>query len=722
MINGRLCKCQVLICLLLLSLTAFSQGQESWWPEQKLPTQIIRVSPSNLAQRNLVQSVSGLAARAVNAGTNNELVWTNVSGAAYNYYLSGWLARTSVADNGNITVWNLVDRFKNKGVVKGYVLYTEGDYSVNFATLYASMYDAILVEAGLESTAIAHGLTLKYDARPLNSKTSYTQAWFDGIKGALNNKMVVTIAPNDYRQREMAISNNCMVYWGVDDFYNTILSWMKPNSPVVGWNENEGPAVVACSKYGMFTTGATVVNLSVLSAGAKQLTPPKVTNINPRTLDFSTGRHYHSFVLSDGDNMMIQATSLPLIPEYWGNPDINNVPMNWTNCPVNLSEMIPDAWNYFVNTTTVPGNLIEFGGGYQYPDYFAQSRDGDAVTIQREFAEIVNKRMKATGTKVFSFITRNSLSSAEALGAYQIYAETIDDLVGIVAIQYIPYNAGGGNIYWVTNKQGKHIPVFTAKYQMWADLNQYPNSGNPAVIASLINSAANQSPTPTIDWTIVHAWSYFKKDAGGNISDAVSTDAGALRGVTPVTWAKALLDTNINVVSIEELLWRLRMKYYPAETQAVIDGFPQPLSTNFRTITANKINGSWNISWTVDNESNTKEYIIEASGDGKQWKEIGRQAAKTIGASSQKVKYDFVVPGTVEIAGLSIMLLFLIPAFGSRLTRLGIGVAAIALLAACSKSHKIDNSTDNGNGVFIRITERSFDGKLSCSKAVRVLE
>lgn len=594
----RTYKIYLILSLMLVSMSAFSAVKESWWPEQKLPAQIVRIRPANLKERNLVQSISGLAAKGVNNGTNNELIWTNVTGTAYNYFLSKWLQRTGVVDRGETDLWSLVAQYKNKNIIKGYVLYKEGagNYSVNFATLYASRYDAILVEESMEAIAISYGLTLKFDARPLNSLSSYTAEWFNTVKSWLNKTMIVTLPPDDYKQRDMAIAHGCMVYWGTDDFYKSVLSWMDPNSPVVGWNAgDEGTHVEIATRYGMLTTGASIVNLPILSAGANAVTPDKVRNVNPKLLDFSTGKDYHAFVMSDGDNMMIQATSLPLNVEYWANPDINNLPMNWTSCPVNLSQMVPDAWKYYVEQSSeTPGNIIEFGGAYQYPDLYASSRGSEASTIHRQFAGMVNKKMKSTGSRVFGFITRNSLSSDAAKAAYQIYADSIENLVGIIAVQYVPYNGGSGSVFWVTNKHGVHIPVFTAKYQMWAGLN-VSNSGNPATIANLLNNSASQTSATLLDWTIVHAWSYFKKDANGIISDAVAADEGAVRGVSPAVWSKDLLNNNFEIVSIEELLWRLRMKYYPDETLNVINNYipaeeepvsyPDSLGINFANFT-----------------------------------------------------------------------------------------------------------------------------------------
>lgn len=92
--------------------------------------------------------------------------------------------------------------------------------------------------------------------------------------------------------------------------------------------------------------------------------------------------------------------------------------------------------------------------------------------------------------------------------------------------------------------------------------------GGPVTVANCVNNTT-ATTDESFDWTIVHAWSYYTKDASGTISDAESTDSGAIRGVTPSIWSKSMLN-NVSTISIEELLWRVRMKYYPLETAEII--------------------------------------------------------------------------------------------------------------------------------------------------------
>lgn len=571
---------KVILLFLMISchVTDGLSSSNGWWPEQRMPSKIIKVRCSTLKERNLTESLSGLAARAVNEELGDELIWIHVTGKGYLAWLDSLFTRNpEVKDLGYMNVWSVVDRMKSQDLIDGYILYKEGDYSVNAATVYAALHDAVLIEESMEDEAVAHGLFCLKDARPYTTGSSFRSEWLS-LKDRLNNRMIVTIAPDDYKQRDMAIAHSCMVYWGTDAFYTEILSWIQAPAPIVGWNEgDEGAHVELATKYGHFTTGATICNMPVLSAGASVRPVAVHKNMDPRHIDWADDSHFHSFVLSDGDNMMIQATSVPMLDEYWCNPAIGEIPMSWTSCPVNLSQMCPDAWSYYVQKANhVPGSLIEYGGGYQYPDRFASLQGDKQESVCRTFIAEVGERMKRSGVKVLGFITRGNTDSDEALEAYRMYAEMIDDLVGIVVVQYVPYNGGDGAVYWVENREGIHIPVVTAKYQLWANLDR-KGSGNPQEIAALINEGA-LSEERTIAWTVVHAWSYFKQNPDGSVSDASSGDVGALRGVTPVMWTKERLSPNIKIVSIEELLWRIRMKNYPEETEKVIEDYDGSLS------------------------------------------------------------------------------------------------------------------------------------------------
>jgi hypothetical protein len=153
------------------------------------------------------------------------------------------------------------------------------------------------------------------------------------------------------------------------------------------------------------------------------------------------------------------------------------------------------------------------------------------------------------------------LESAGAHEAYQIFAKEIPSLSGMFVIQYAPYEAGDGNVFWVKNPAGTEIPVITCKYALWAGLKN-PRAGTPAKIARLINkdAAKAKEDSPLLAWTIVHTWSGFVKDDDSD--SGINTNKLPLedirKAVTPSKWCVEELDRNVRVVSPDELVWRIR--------------------------------------------------------------------------------------------------------------------------------------------------------------------
>ena len=167
--------------------------------------------------------------------------------------------------------------------------------------------------------------------------------------------------------------------------------------------------------------------------------------------------------------------------------------------------------------------------------------------------------MQKMGIKAFGFIC-HKIDSKEAMDAYRVFAEELEGIAGMLAVQYSPYNGGYGKVFWVKDRKGNDIPVISARGQIWAN-QEKEKSGTPSQIAAVINEdATNKIPEGEIAWTIVHAWSRFEKESKDSIVSAPQNSRSP-RGVTPVYWCKQLLDKKVQVVPVDELLWRLRIKH-----------------------------------------------------------------------------------------------------------------------------------------------------------------
>lgn len=546
------------------------------WPVQKTPKEIILCKQgNNLAESMLIESLSGLAAQAVNNKKFDKMIWIDVNAnSSYDKIYNCLLRDLKISDPITMNLWDLVVYLKRKHVIKGYILYkadkhkenayasyTDTDYSSNVATVYSGLLKGILIEESLESKAKSLGLKCLRDVR----KESLEECFLRN-KDKLNNSSALSVPPTVSNLRDYAISHKLMLYADQKDLINKVLEWVKPLSPILGWGcGDEYDFTSLISQWGHVNTATNWCwNLPLISSMSSMIKLEKNDEISPRDINFEDTLSYHSFVMSDGDNMQWTIGNFLDNSLYLGGMKDQKVNLSWTLCPIELSVVSPYTWNSLIEVKTNNYSYLEYGGGYQYPDLFAINRP-NRKELLRAFAKRVNIHLKELGITIFGFICKNVASQASQ-EAFQIYAEEIEGITGMIAVQYFPYELDG-SIYWKKNRKGIDIPIVTSRYSIWNEVNlQRPRAGTPEYVASLINRdvMSNMNEKNNIlNWTIVHAWSDFT-----NSSKFVNASP---IGVNPVYVTQNLLIDKIKTVSLNELLWRIRMKYRPQQTIHVID-------------------------------------------------------------------------------------------------------------------------------------------------------
>ena len=548
-----------------------------WWPRQAVPKGVaIACEATSLQDQMLVESVAGLAAQSVNDGTNDELVWVEDKRPDYAIWYARTKARLGFEERGGFEPWELVKRYQHKGVIKGYVLYrsdvSEGrgnqsrkgmDVSVNVATVAAGLLGGILIDEDQERKAKELGMKMLIDCRDKD------YSWcFEQYKNRLNRRLLLTVNPKVANLRDMAIAHRCMVVYDINEPFQTVLKWLEPPSAVMGWNcAGEDKHVGPVSKWGHFETASDwAMNLPVLSAGSEKFKPLPIATINPARIDYNDVSRYASFLMSDGDNLQWLLGGFLQNPNYWANGNRDTFPMGWSACMGQLMQVCPEAANYIAQTQPAQATVVEFGGGYYYPDVFAENRP-DRYEILAKHAKRLSEQMGRNGTRVVCFICMN-VKSDTAKKAYQVYANEIEGLVGMIALQYYPYNGGDGQVFWVKNRQGIDIPVLTPKYSTWSKA-RWKNGGSPGRIAELINESAKEPNGLKYNLVATHAWSTFDGcDDINTPQKAKSRDGQA--GLGPIACGVEKLDTAVKVIHPEEMLWRIRMEHNPQQTRQII--------------------------------------------------------------------------------------------------------------------------------------------------------
>ena len=512
----------------------------------------------------LCQSLAGLTNRMVAEGKSDVAVWLYDHGGKASYKVSKQaLEDMGICEQGvqnglelACSDYESVDglRVQLKGFFDGYVLtdVKNNPESGIVASVASHVYNSIIVDVRDKEYFEKAGYSMKYDA---THKTTL-DAWHE-FKDKCNNEALVIMPVQTGELREFAIKNNLFVLnlnkkqgdprSGQNvDLLEEVLAWLQPNVPVYGWEQgvSEDQFVARISKSGhpMIPCDWSYNHSLTSLLYTERQQPVQAQSFNPKFIDFGKKRNYVSFFLSDGDN--IQWMMQDFATSFYDVPEAIEVKMSYGLPVSTLSMMAPAQLHNLMNLRRDECSVLEMlGGGYYYIDTYSQNNNrNDNLKVAAERLAVSMRRYHVGLLGVMAMDVK-SVASKEA---YQAFVDANDRLEGIIALQYSPYAGGGGEVFWVTNKNGYDIPVITVRYSLWDRIHE--REGSPDFIASKLKAEAQVESFSAI---CVHAWSRFEGNAHG--AAAARLCAGKLDG-------------RFEVVNMQELVWRLRMSRHPEQT------------------------------------------------------------------------------------------------------------------------------------------------------------
>lgn len=512
----------------------------------------------------LCQSLAGLTNRMVEEGKSDVAVWLYDHGGKASYKISKQaLEDMGICEQGvqnglelACSDYESVDglRVQLKGFFDGYVLtdVKNNPESGIVASVASHVYNSIIVDVRDKEYFEKAGYSMKYDA---THKTTL-DAWHE-FKDKCNNEALVIMPVQTGELREFAIKNNLFVLnlnkkqgdprSGQNvDLLEEVLAWLQPNVPVYGWEQgvSEDQFVARISKSGhpMIPCDWSYNHSLTSLLYTERQQPVQAQSFNPKFIDFGKKRNYVSFFLSDGDN--IQWMMQDFATSFYDVPEAIEVKMSYGLPVSTLSMMAPAQLHNLMNLRRDECSVLEMlGGGYYYIDTYSQNNNrNDNLKVAAERLAVSMRRYHVGLLGVMAMDVK-SVASKEA---YQAFVDANDRLEGIIALQYSPYAGGGGEVFWVTNKNGYDIPVITVRYSLWDRIHE--REGSPDFIASKLKAEAQVESFSAI---CVHAWSRFEGNAHG--AAAARLCAGKLDG-------------RFEVVNMQELVWRLRMSRHPEQT------------------------------------------------------------------------------------------------------------------------------------------------------------
>jgi hypothetical protein len=535
----------------------------------------------------LCQSLNGINDKAVAAGTVTTGMWMDAGNNIDSYkvarkYVGMAEPRFNVWAGNFLTnpEFSALDGGVMAVLGKKYVLtdVRNNPESSVVAVVASHVHKAIIVDVRDRNFFDQNGFSMVYDA----SNKSTVDSWQE-FKQYCNTRALVVMPAQTSQLADFAIANNLFVInlnkingtsKGGQNIalFKEVLASLQPNSPVYGWEPGVGEDefVNLVSKSGNMMVAIHEYNMPYLSSNYKNRQKSILAKvIDPHKIDYNKDKKFVSFYLSDGPHAGWAQNGF--VERYYSDAKVEETKMSFGITASNTCQIDPLQFENIMNLQNKNSTLIEsFGGGYYYSDDFGKS--ANRSELLKGLAKKVASHMRQHRIKVLEQIAHNPKSIA-SIEAYQAFVDANDQLEGIVAIQYAPSYANGlGDIMWVTNKAGYDIPIITVRYSIWnfGTKNQ-ARDGSPTYIANKLNAEPVASKFSSV---IVHAWSAFADTGESSDETAENATGGLLRGASAAQLCARRLDKNaIEVVNMQEMIWRIRMHYKPDQTKKFLKTF-----------------------------------------------------------------------------------------------------------------------------------------------------
>ncbi len=409
----------------------------------------------------------------------------------------------------------LMTHFKDH--IKGYVICTPGNNSVNVAISLCGLTESVAVTEDNIDLFKSLGIPQTADVRDKD------EAWFFENYGSEINKDILIYQIED----KYDFLSDYSVFGNMITFYEplsgstsrAIMRNINPHSPLLGWGDSEFDLVSRSSTYNIFVHPADwAKNLSTLSNFNVDLKQKHHTT----TAKSQSSVHTVCFLFSDGDNIQWMLNEFATNSRWYGTTKRTKVNLGWTIPPA-LAEVAPTLLEriYALADTTSTGKDYFVAGpsglGYMYPEKY-DNLDG--------YTELLDRYMEKADLGIVNIIGNSD---------DDVYLEPFlkqPHTDALFFYFYSNYSGGVGHVKWVMDK-----PVIYARHNFWEGFESVNSLAGKLNKASRdIYSAGGYSLIP------VHNWS---------------------RSVDDVIACVNLLDDDVRVVAPDEFVALIKQNLKP---------------------------------------------------------------------------------------------------------------------------------------------------------------
>jgi hypothetical protein len=266
---------------------------------------------------------------------------------------------------------------KYKAEISGIVVYdTTLTDTRNAAVTIAGIKNGIAVSPARVATLTAAPYSLPI-LEDLRNRFSTKLAVYKYLKAAYwslaTHRCILSINPAGSNNRDYAVALKAMAIWldsrvsGEDTLYDSLLSDMPVNTPLLGWfpnpeNGGEQVHVKYLAQHAKVAVGFDwFINATVFSGAPRAIAVPV-----PPAKPALQNKIYVTLMLSDGDNAQAVQHQMRI---SWNDTLRGKVPMGWT-CSAPLVDIAPNILNWFQANCSANDVLISgpSGLGYTYPN------------------------------------------------------------------------------------------------------------------------------------------------------------------------------------------------------------------------------------------------------------------------------------------------------------------------------------------------------------------
>jgi len=490
----------------------------TWNSGQERPIGLNLDHRAELAEVIMLQSLSGLLLKQaspegifIEPNADHRLILQDLSrrrGIPFSYF------------SAPLTAWDLATHFRtNFGGRYTLCNISANPASLSIARMAANKFDAIIVDAMIQTDAISRGWTNVFDASLKDDEWFHTHWWTQwpvkDLAVEQNNNPAIA---NDY-----ACLNDYTVATGAPTFFAggttplrlAFLQGLAPDSIVVGWpysGELDFTSVNSQHDVSLATANWSQ-DLALLSALRDTNRLPLTQALDRREQPAETNVHYATFVFTDGDNVQWFHNSFLFGAPWWGSPSRGQIPLGWGLSPT-LRDLSPTIAEYLVESAAASHRpardtfLAMSPMGYCYPSLFsAGARATNALRLAGYMRDLD-----------LSLLILLDHAGFETPSVYLPYLRQPQIKAIFYWDAFGDYAKYAGAIQWQNGK-----PIISAFTNLWG-------SSGPAEVAAALN-ARPRNPQSLSGYSMVdvHAWTHTVAD----VAQCVQWLDPRVRVVTP---------------------------------------------------------------------------------------------------------------------------------------------------------------------------------------------